>query len=252
MEKSSQASLTVDRLSFSFPEKKVLSELSLCLNPGEFVTLLGRNGSGKTVLLKLIASLLSPDAGSIRFRTRSHLPVSIALQNAPLFPWLTLEENLLICMNDGQSSAQKTARCRELLDLAKLSHARDYFPTQCSGGMQQKLNVLRCFGNESDVILMDEPFVYLDQIQKIELQEFLSHLCREKGKSVLFVTHDMDEAIYLSNRILLLSAQSRSISVDIPNTRKRFANLAEMRSAPDYQRIFSELSTRLRAEEGCL
>lgn len=239
----SAAAVQIENLHFSFGERAVLRGLSFTLAQGEFVTLVGLNGSGKSVLLSLIAGLRAPESGTVRAN-----PVSLALQRAPLFPWLTLGENLKICMNDGLARREKEELVDSLLRLAQLTHARDFYPGQCSGGMQQKVNVLRCFCNDHPIVLMDEPFVFLDHLQKTELQDFTARLCRERGKTVLFVTHDLDEAIFLSDRILVLARGRGTLVRELPVPLPHPRVYDEIRKTPLYHQAFAELMALLRAD----
>jgi NitT/TauT family transport system ATP-binding protein len=232
-----------ENVTHGFAGLRVLDRLNLQVRQGEFVSVLGPSGCGKTVLLKMFAGLLWPSSGSVAVNART----ALSFQRSPMFPWLDLTENVLICMNqEGLDAAAKRELLGNYFRLARLEGFEDSFPAQVSGGMQQKVNVIRAFCSGADLILMDEPFVSLDFVQRLELQALTTDLWSRDGKTILFVTHDVDEAIFLSDRICVLSQRpARLISefeVDIPRPR----SIEDVRRSGDYARLFTAVSGALR------
>ena len=210
----------------AFGDKVVLNNLSLSIKKGEFVSIIGPSGCGKTILLKILSGLTEKSDGIIEynFSTNNIINMSMVFQRAPLFPWLSLLKNITICMNNGNlSKKEKHEIALSYLKRARLDRFQDYFPHQISGGMRQKVNIIRSYCSGGEVIFMDEPFVSLDFIQRTELQDFTMKIWREERKTILFVTHNIHEALILSDRILLMGASSGVIEhefgVDIPRPR---------------------------------
>ena len=180
--------VSVNQLKKDFADQ-VLNNVTFHLKRDEFVSLLGPSGCGKTVLLKNLSGLIKKTAGDIHFNFREHtqVPVSMAFQKSPLFPWLTVLKNITICMNySSLSAAQKEAEALDYLKTAHLENFRDYYPHEISGGMGQKVNVIRSFCSGSELVLMDEPFGALDFIQRTELQKFTLDIWTKKKKNDLF------------------------------------------------------------------
>jgi ABC-type nitrate/sulfonate/bicarbonate transport system, ATPase component len=199
----------VRNLSKSFCDHKVLNNVSLTLEKHEFVSLLGPSGCGKTVLLKILSGLMNKTGGEItyNFPSNDHILVSMAFQKSPFFPWLNLIDNVTICMNQKRMSKRdKKDIAIEFFKKASLEKFIMYYPDEISGGMRQKVNIIRCFCSGGELILMDEPFVFLDFIQRTELQQFTLKIWQKQKKTLFFVTHNLNEAIILSDRILLMSA----------------------------------------------
>jgi len=242
--------IEIQKLRHQFQDHVVLDQISLKLFPNEIVTLLGPSGCGKSVFLKIILDLLKLQSGEIKKSNELGF-MSIAFQDSLLFPWLTVRENIEICMNSAvQSRQEKREKVNQLLIQTRLEEFADYYPSELSGGMKQKVNIIRCFSNESQVILMDEPFNSLDSIQRNELQDFTLRMVRELKKTILFVTHDIDEALYLSHRILLFSKSPGRIleEIQIPFPWPRTAQ--SMRQEKEYASIYSLIHSHLKKEVG--
>lgn len=236
--------LEVRNLSHGFARFPALKELSFDVREGEIVSLVGPSGCGKTVLLRLLAGLLELQSGDIRWSRASRL--AMAFQSTALFPWLTLRENLAICINqEGISEKERGERAREALAVAHLERFGDHYPSEVSGGMAQRVNVLRCFASGADFILMDEPFVHLDFLQRTELLDFTLSVWGKDRKTILFVTHDIDEAIYLSDRIVVLSGSPASVKDVLSVTLPRPRSPEAIRSHPDYIGLFSRVRSLL-------
>ena len=199
-------------ISKSFDRQPVLREFSLSVNPAEFLTLLGPSGSGKTTLLRLAAGFEHPDVGKVVLRGKdiSHLPpyrrrVNTVFQNYALFPHLTVSHNVAFGLHNLKlSRAEMQMRASAALDMVQLANLSDRFPHQLSGGQQQRVAVARALVMQPDVLLLDEPFGALDQRLRQQMQQELKALQRRLELAFVFVTHDQEEALSLSDRIALL------------------------------------------------
>lgn len=193
---------------------QVLGEISFRVSAGEFVTIIGPSGSGKSTLLKIIAGLETPDQGAVRLAGRPITAPSrrmgMVFQQHVLLPWLTAKQNVLFALEaDGTStrSAQQRHQLAEYwLDQVQLLEAQDLKPGQLSGGMQQRVGIARAFALESDVLLLDEPLGALDALTRHDLQQQLVYLSEHESRTFVLVTHSVDEALLLSDRVLVLSA----------------------------------------------
>jgi len=243
--------IQVKNLSKNFGEKTVLKKITFDLKKGEFVSLLGPSGCGKTVLLKIISRLLESSEGTINNSsvTSPNINISMAFQKSPLFQWLNLMENITICMNTGNmSEIEKKETVLKYFERTNLSSFADYFPNQISGGMTQKVNVLRCFCSKSDLILMDEPFVFLDFIQRASLQKFTLDIWKKEKRTILFVTHNIHEAITLSDRILLMSTAPGEMVKEFVINISRPREIEEIRVSKEYIDLYLEINKYLSIE----
>ena len=201
--------------------------ISLTVREGEFVSIVGPSGCGKSTVLNLIAGFIPPTAGDILVDDR---PVrgpgpdrGVVFQSFALFPWKTVLENVAFGPKmRGVGKAQREAIAREFLGLAGLSHAADRYPNELSGGMQQRVGVARALANEPHVLLMDEPFASVDAQTRMTLQEELTRIWQERRPTVIFITHDVGEAVFLANRVVVLSGGRvlDEVAVDLPRPRR--------------------------------
>lgn len=205
----------------------VLSRVSFRVRPGEFVTLVGPSGCGKSTLLNVIAGFLTPSEGSVLVNGR---PVGqpspdrgIVLQKPALFPWLSVLDNVLFGPTVRGHSKEARARGLALLAEMGLGRSASLKPYELSGGMQQRAAIARTLMNDPKLLLMDEPFAALDAVTRGEMQELLLRIVEQRTGTVLFVTHDIEEAILLSDRIVVLSANPGSVfsEVEVPIPRPR-------------------------------
>lgn len=207
----------------------VLNNISLAVGAGEFVSLLGPSGSGKSTILKIAAGLLKPDKGRVTANGREitrTAKVGYMPQQDLLFPWKTLLENCALpLLAEGVQRTKAFGKVRELLPVFGLTGFEHYYPGQLSGGMKQRAALLRTVLIDSDLMLLDEPFAALDAITRESLQEWMMGVLRRFERSVLFVTHSIDEAIYLSDRIYMISDRPGRIimetEVELPRPRSR-------------------------------
>ncbi|WP_371655322.1 MULTISPECIES: ABC transporter ATP-binding protein [unclassified Streptomyces] len=200
----------------------VLDDITLDVAPGEFVTLLGASGCGKSTLLNLVAGLDKPTAGTIE--TPGGRP-ALMFQEHALFPWLTAGKNIELALRlRGVPKAERRGRAEELLELVRLTGAYGKRVHELSGGMRQRVAMARAIAQDSQLLLMDEPFAALDAITRDVLHDELTRIWRETNLSVLFVTHNVREAVRLAQRVVLLSSRPGRVAhqwtVDIPQPRR--------------------------------
>jgi osmoprotectant transport system ATP-binding protein len=210
------------------PARTLLRDISLTLDPGTTTAILGRSGSGKTTLLRMVNGLAHPTSGEIRINgipTHQQNPATLrrsigyVIQETGLFPHMTVERNAGLALElAGQSIRQRASRTSEVLALAGLDFAdfRARYPWQLSGGQRQRVGLARALATDPGVLLMDEPFGALDPLTRAEMQTMLRDLLARVGKTVLLVTHDLDEALYLAQRIIFLD--SGEVVADLPAT----------------------------------
>lgn len=209
---------------------QALTGVNLDIYKGEFISLLGPSGCGKTTLLRTVADLQEATDGSIRIagmtpkEVRLKQKFGIVFQSPVLFDWRTVKKNvelpLEIMYYNRKERAQRTD---EMLEMVGLSKFADHYPNQLSGGMQQRVNIARAFGIRPEILLMDEPFSALDEFTKEKLHEDLLRIWRQTNKTILFVTHNIQEAVFLSDRVCVLSPHPGRLSaiVDIDLERPR-------------------------------
>jgi NitT/TauT family transport system ATP-binding protein len=224
------ASLSVDHISFSYPNgHEVFRSFSLHASPGEFVSLLGPSGCGKTTLLNLLCGFQKPTAGSITVNAqpvRPEMPeLGYVFQSPQLFPWLSALENVRfgLRMQSALGPKEQVEKAMHYLSLVGLAQSASKLPYQLSGGMQQRVSLARALVLEPSLLLMDEPFAALDAITRNNLNEETLRLWSELGQTVLFITHDIDEAVFLADRVVVLGVAPAGIhsqqAVDLPRPR---------------------------------
>jgi NitT/TauT family transport system ATP-binding protein len=198
-----------------------IDRLSLDIAEGEFVSIVGPSGCGKTTFLKIVDGLISPTGGQLMLDGKDIAGPgrerALVFQDASLFPWFTVQRNVaygLECQGVGRSDAN--GRVQRFLDMAGLKGFESCFPYELSGGMQQRANLARALSVDPELLLMDEPFASLDAQTREIMQEELLNIWRQTGKTVLFITHQINEAIYLSDRVLVLGARPGRLIADLP------------------------------------
>lgn len=200
----------------------VLDDITLDVAPGEFVTLLGASGCGKSTLLNLVAGLDKPSAGTIELP--GHRP-ALMFQEHALFPWLTAGQNIELALRlGGTPKAERQAEAERLLELVRLAGSHGKRVHELSGGMRQRVALARALAQGSDVLLMDEPFAALDAITRDVLHDELTRIWAERKLTVLFVTHNVREAVRLAQRVVLLSSRPGRVAkewrIDLPQPRR--------------------------------
>ncbi|MEE2696924.1 MAG: ABC transporter ATP-binding protein [Actinomycetota bacterium] len=238
----------------SAEEVTALSGVDLTIQHGEFVTLIGPSGCGKSTFLRLIGDLIEPTAGSITVfgksahQARLDQDYGMVFQHAGLFDWRKVAGNIELPLElKGWSKNDRSARSREMLDLVKLPDFGGHYPRQLSGGMQQRVSIARALSFEPRLLLMDEPFGALDEMTREHMQGELLRIWRETGTTVVFVTHSIPEAAFLSNRVVVLSPRPGRIhsivEVDLGERTE------DTREDPDFFQATTEIREALRAVE---
>lgn len=232
-------------------EVKAIDSVSFDIYEGEFVCLLGPSGCGKTTLLRILAGLDEQTSGDFELKQwdREKPLQSMIFQEKGVIPWLTVEENVSFGLTVRHlPKGQIKERTEYFLKKAGLERYRHMYPTHISGGMKQRVSIARAFANDPEILLMDEPFAALDEQNKFILQEELLAMWEETKKTVLFITHSIDEALLLSDRIFLMSAQPGRIIEEkhIHMTRPR--SISDARSNPEMSQLFIEIWQHLQSE----
>jgi NitT/TauT family transport system ATP-binding protein len=210
-----------------------LDPIDLRIREGEFICVVGPSGCGKTTLLRILAGLEQPSSGEVRIQRRDKTrPLSsMIFQESSVFPWMRVRDNVAYGLDIRRMDrARRDGIVDHFLGLTGLSKFADAYPHQLSGGMKQRVSVARAFANDPEVLLMDEPFAALDEQTKIVLQQELLRLWSETRKTVLFITHSIDEALVLADRVLVLSGRPGRLIADIPVTFARPRLVHELKS----------------------
>lgn len=205
----------------------VFENVSFDIEPGSFVTLIGRSGSGKSTILNIISGVLEPTEGTVQFEATAERDVTLGhvFQSPRLLPWNTCVENIEYVHEENPDYTDELARY--YLDLVGLSDHYDKYPSQLSGGQRQRVGIARALSIDPEILLMDEPFSNLDEITAEELREELITIWQQLGKTIFFVTHDLTEAIELSDRILMLGNGRIFDDMTIDLTRPRKVDSGE-------------------------
>jgi NitT/TauT family transport system ATP-binding protein len=209
-----------------------LDGVSIALAHGEFCCIVGPSGCGKSTLLRLVAGLHGTDSGTIARDgepvTRPSLKVGFVFQQFNLLPWRTVRHNVELGLESaGLSKAERAERSMRWLRAVGLERFQDYLPQKLSGGMQQRVGLARALAIDPEILLMDEPFGAVDAQTRMVLQELLAELCERTGKTALLVTHDIEEALFLADRVIVMSPSPGRIieTVDVPFARPRRSDL---------------------------
>jgi ABC-type nitrate/sulfonate/bicarbonate transport system ATPase subunit len=251
--------IEIDRLAKTFPSRgddppvEALKDVSLEIREGEFITVLGPSGCGKTTLLRIIAGLEQHDGGEVRVRDKAiHGPGrdrAMVFQSFALLPWATVIDNVAFGLElRGVPKAQRTAHAEELIDLVGLKGFERRLPGQLSGGMQQRVGLARALAVDPEILLMDEPFGALDEQTRRLLQEELLAIWEQSRKTVIFITHSMEEAVLLGDRVVLMSPRPGRIVdiVEVPLERPRASAVDDATGSIEFARITADLWKRLR------
>lgn len=243
--------LVINNLHFSYLEASpIFNDLNLDVKAGEFLAILGPSGCGKTTLLNLLSGFYAADAGHVLLRGNQIAPedphFGYVFQSATLFPWLTAVENVEFGLRmAGKLDAEaRRDKARRYLALVGLAGFEDYLPARLSGGMQQRVSLARTLVLEPHLLLMDEPFAALDAITRETMNDELLKLWDRLGQTVIFITHDIDEAIYLSDRVVVLGKPPAGIYTELENALPRPRYGPETRSSE----LFWEYKKKLMAD----
>jgi nitrate/nitrite transport system ATP-binding protein len=260
------AYLKIDHLSKSFrrgaTQAEVLRDVTLAVERGEYVSIIGHSGCGKSTLLNIVAGLLPPTTGGVLLENREvNEPGpdrAVVFQNHSLLPWLTTYDNVAIAVNKvfgaKKSRTERHDWIMHNLDLVQMAHAKDKRPAEISGGMKQRVGLARALAMEPKVLLLDEPFGALDALTRAHLQDSVMAIHAKLGNTVLMITHDVDEAVLLSDRIVMMpngpSAQiGEVLDVPLARPRKRLSLAADPTYLKCRQRVLEFLYERHRFVE---
>jgi NitT/TauT family transport system ATP-binding protein len=239
----------------------VIEDLSFAVHEGELVTLVGPSGSGKSTLLNMLAQIERPTAGAVRLRGETilepasaslepgwHCQIGYVTQEDNLLPWRRLEDNILFPLRaQGRLDGAARARAAELIEVAGLKGFEAYYPHELSGGMRKRASLVRTLAYDPPVILMDEPFGALDAQTRVELHGDLLRLWHLKRKTILFVTHDIAEAIALADRVLVLSRAPARVVAEFPVELPRPRDVDRLLVAPGFVQLYERVRESLGA-----
>lgn len=241
------AILELQDLKKSYGSAKILDGVSFSICPGEFVCVVGPSGSGKTTLLKCMAGLLAPSQGAVVFEnelvTEPPPKMAVVFQDysRSLLPWLSVAANVELPLRNKLSKPDRRTTVERVLQSVGLTGKGALYPWQMSGGMQQRAAIARGLAYQPDVLLMDEPFAAVDAQTRIELEDLVLRVRDEFDTTVVFVTHDIDEAVYLGDRVVVLSGApttvNRDIHIDLPQPRDQH----ETKLLPQYAQLRAEV-----------
>lgn len=239
------SAVSLDGLWMAYPNAEsengirvVLEDVSLEIAEGEFVCVLGPSGCGKSTILRIVAGLEKQSLGTVTTKSRP----SVVFQEHGVFPWLTVAQNVAYPLKlRGVPKAERRAKVEELLELVGLSDFSKYYPAQISGGMRQRASVARALADDGDVLLMDEPFGALDEQTRVTLQQDLLDIWDRTSKAVMFITHSVDEALLLADRVLVMSTRPGKIIEEVKIPFERPRDLSSLRRDPRYAEITAQL-----------
>jgi NitT/TauT family transport system ATP-binding protein len=237
--------------------QRVLTDIDLAIPKGSFVSLIGASGCGKSTLLKVLAGLLRPTHGDVTVaglapqQAARQRMIGLVFQDATLLPWKNALENAAFLQMTGERSTARDiamARARDMLRLVGLDGAEGKRPAQLSGGMRQRVAIARALALDPEVLLMDEPFGALDAQTKLQLEDVLLSLWQREQRTVVFVTHDLSEAVSMSDRVVVMSARPGRIVADVRITLGRPRSVRALQKDPAYHEFYSHVWAKL--EEG--
>ena len=237
---------------------KALEDIDLEISSGEFVSLIGPSGCGKSTLLRIVGDLISPSTGTVTVngktaaQARRDRDYGMVFQAPVLFDWRTVEDNVKLPLEIlGQDAATRAARAREMLDLVELGDFLKHHPYQLSGGMQQRVAIARALAFQPSILLMDEPFGALDEMTRERMNSEVLRIWERTGTTVLFVTHSIPEAVFLSSRVVVMSPRpgriTRVIEIDLPRPRNE-----DTRETRRYFELVTDVREALRRGSGSL
>ncbi|HWL12805.1 MAG TPA: ABC transporter ATP-binding protein [Ureibacillus sp.] len=243
--------IMIENVSMSYKtnatEVLALKDVTVDIQKGEFISLLGPSGCGKTTLLRIMADLIQPTNGKVAIsggtakEARLARKYGIVFQSPVLYDWRKVKKNITLPLEMmGIGKEERESRANSLLDLVGLTKFKDKYPWQLSGGMQQRVAIARALAIEPEILLMDEPFSALDEFSRERLNEDLLSIWSKVGNTVVFVTHSIPEAVFLSDRVFVLSPHpgrlSKVVEINLPRPRRE-----EMRNSPEFYQLISDI-----------
>lgn len=229
--------LSVEDASLSFDAIAVFQHLTLGVSPGEFVAVVGPSGCGKTTLLNLFSRFIRPSTGKVECIGR----VRMVYQHDSLFPWQTVAENIALGLRHLEDPTERRRQLDEMLRLINLEEFADHYPHQLSGGMRQKVELARALAGDTDILLLDEPFSSLDYLTRLRMRNELARMLKQRPRTVVLVTHDIEEATQLADRIVVLSARPARICCELAMDLPRPRELTHPLVVDTVHRILAEL-----------
>jgi NitT/TauT family transport system ATP-binding protein len=234
---------------------EAIGAVSLDVAPGEFLAIVGPSGCGKSTLLQVIAGLMLPSAGKIRLGDQdvtgepAHMVYLFQQYSKSLLPWMTVANNVMFAFRHRMklSQAASLARCRDYLAMVGLADVANHYPWQLSGGMQQRVAIARALAAEPQVLLMDEPFSSVDALTRLDLHSLILELWTQKRFTAVLVTHDVDEAVFLADRVAVLTQRPATISEVIETKLPRPRHAIETRESPEFLALRHRLLSHLLA-----
>jgi NitT/TauT family transport system ATP-binding protein len=236
-DKTLTSKLKLENVSHSYGNVAVLKDLNLTVIPGEIVVLVGPSGCGKTTILNLLSGHIKPVSGTIK---REGI-IRTVYQHDGLFPWLTVAENISMGLRSTNEIASAERELADLIELIRLEGFENYYPHQLSGGMRQRVELARVLAGDSDILLMDEPFSALDYQTRLRMRNELIRLLKQRPRTVVFVTHDIEEAAQLADRVLVLSNRPATICRELIIKEKKPRGLTDPAVIAAMEEILNEL-----------
>lgn len=253
---NSTGHILVDHLRVRFGSKatevEAVSDVSMEVKPGEFVSIIGPSGCGKSTLLNVVAGFVKPSEGTVTMDGKATDKPSadrgMVFQQYSLFPWMSVRRNVEFGLKmQGMEKSQRETAARTLLGLAGLLAFENHYPDQLSGGMKQRVGIVRALATSPRVLLMDEPFGALDAQTRVVMQQILTNMWQRFRISVLFITHDIDESIFLSDRVYVMTARPGLIKAEVPISLPR-PRTPDMVSSAEYLAIKHKLRNLISEE----
>ncbi|MEJ8572483.1 ABC transporter ATP-binding protein [Microbaculum marinum] len=234
------------------PPTKALEPIDLSVEDNDFITILGPSGCGKSTLLRIIAGLDQPTSGTVELDgqrvSRPGADRGMVFQSYTLFPWLTVKQNICFGLREkGMAKAEQDHIAARFMEEVGLTAFASHFPRMLSGGMQQRTALARALANDPKILLLDEPFGALDHQTRSLMQELLLSIWEQHRKTVLFVTHDIEEAIFMANRVLVMTARPGRIKADVRVPLEHPRDY-RMKTSPAFAELKEQLTEDIRAE----
>jgi len=236
--------LLVENVLFRFGAIAVFENLSLAVSRGEFVAVVGPSGCGKTTLLDLFSRFRKPDSGIVECAGR----VRMVYQHDSLFPWQTVSENIALGVSHLADSGEQRRQVAEMLSVINLEQFADNYPHQLSGGMRRRVELARALAGGSDILLLDEPFSALDYLTRLRMRNELSRMLEEFPRTVVLVTHDIEEAAQLADRVIVFSERPARICCEVKLALARPRELTHPQVVETVHRILAELGLEHREQ----